>query len=156
MENRTHRSCLSDEAVIRMITVQQLLNEKGHEVWSIHPDRSIRDAMKIMMERDIGPLLVIVAARLLGVVVERDGARSVLSNRQGSAGSMVRRLMEPSVPSVGPTDRIEECMAPMTERRVRYLPVLRHGNPIGILSIGDLVKSIIYDQRTTICAPGEL
>jgi CBS domain-containing protein len=133
-----------------MIAVQQLLNEKGHRLWSIHPDKSTRDAMKIMMERDIGSLLVIADARLLGIVTERQCARSVICDGQGPAGVIVRDIMEPPLSSVGPNNTIEECMTLMTERRVRYLPVLRHGNLLGILSIGDLVKWVISDQRTTI------
>ena len=133
-----------------MTTVRQVLKEKERELWSIHPDNSIHDAMKVMMERDIGSLLVIADTRLLGIVTERQFARSVISHCESSAGITVSKIMEPPIPSVGPNDTIEECMALMTNRRVRYLPVLGQGNPIGILSIGDIVNWIIHDQRTTI------
>jgi len=133
-----------------MITVQQLLNEKGHEIWSIHPDKSIRDAMKVMMDRDIGSLLVVTNARLLGTLRSDNARVSVLSDGETSVSTKVWEIIEPAVPSVGPTDTIEQCMTLMTERRLRYLPVLRQGNPVGILSIGDLVKWIIYEQRATI------
>ena len=92
------------------------------------------------MEHDIGSLLVLTEARLLGIVTERQCARSVLSDGEVSMGTKVWEIMEPPVPSVVPSDTIEECMTLMTERRVRYLPVLRQGIPVGILSIGDLVK----------------
>ena len=133
-----------------MTTVRQVLNEKERELWSIHPDDSIRDAMKVMMERDIGSLLVISDAKLLGIITERQFARSVVSQSEPPLHIKVSKIMEPPIPSVGPNDTIEECMALMTKRRVRYLPVLRQGNPLGILSIGDIVNWIICDQRTTI------
>jgi CBS domain-containing protein len=133
-----------------MTTVRQVLKEKEHELWSIHPDDSIRDAMKMMMERDIGSLLVISDAKLLGIVTERRFARNVVSRCEPPVDIKVSKIMEPPIPCVGPNDTIEECMALMTKRRVRYLPVLRQGNPIGILSIGDIVNWIICDQRTTI------
>jgi len=133
-----------------MTIVRQVLNEKERELWSIHPDDSIRDAMKVMMERDIGSLLVISDATLLGIITERQFARSVVCQREPPVHTKVSKIMEPPIPSVGLNDTIEECMALMTKRRVRYLPVLRQGNPIGILSIGDIVNWIICDQRTTI------
>ena len=133
-----------------MITVRQVLRQKERGLWSIHPDNSIHDAMKVMMERNIGSLLVIADARLLGIVTERQFARSVSSYCESSADITVSKIMEPPIPSVGPNDTIEECMALMTNRGVRYLPVLGQGNPIGILSIKDIVNWIIYDQRTTI------
>jgi CBS domain-containing protein len=133
-----------------MTTVRQILKEKEREFWSVHPDHSIVDAMKVMMERDIGSLPVIADARLLGIVTERQFARSVLPHCESLAGIAVSKIMEPPLPSVDPNNAIEECMALMINRRVRYLPVLRHGTPIGIVSIGDIVNWIIYDQRNTI------
>jgi CBS domain-containing protein len=106
--------------------------------------------MQVMMERDIGSLLVVTDGRLLGIVTERQCAWSVLSDGGTSVSTKVWEIMEPPGPNVAPNDTIEQCMMLMTERRLRYLPVLRQGNPVGILSIGDLVKWIIYEQRTTI------
>src|ERR1700746_2066041 len=119
-----------------MTTVRQILKEKEREFWSVHPDHSIVDAMKVMREGDIGSLPVIADARLLGIVTERQFARSVLPHCESLAGIAVSKIMEPPLPSVDPNDTIEECMALMINRRVRYLPVLRHGTPIGIVSIG--------------------
>jgi CBS domain-containing protein len=133
-----------------MMTARQLLNEKGHDLWTIHPNNSILEAMKVMIERDVGSLLVMSDARPMGIITERECARSVVSKENSLMDTMVWAIMAPPVPSIGPNESIEKCMTLMTERRVRYLPVLKDGSPIGILSIGDLVKCIIGYQHATI------
>ena len=124
--------------------------QKGHALWSIHPEESVYDAIKGMANKDIGALLVMQGGQLVGIVTERHYARSVVLKGKTSLDTTVAEIMEHRVVRVGPDDTVDECMELMTEHRVRYLVVLRNGRPIGMLSIGDLVKSIISEQRFTI------
>jgi CBS domain-containing protein len=133
-----------------MTIVRQLLDQKGYEHWSISPDKSVHDAIKMMAEKDIGALLVIDGDKLVGIVTERQYTRSFALKGKTSLDTQVCEIMGRPVLSVGPNDTVENCMTLMTENRVRHLPVLSVGNPIGMLSIGDLVKSIIRDQQCTI------
>ena len=133
-----------------MTTVKQLLDDKGYDVWSIHSARSVYDAIKLMAEKDTGALLVVEKGMMLGIITERDYARSVALKGRTSPETPVWEIMTYPVLSVGLSDTIETCMTLMTEKRVRHLPVVREGRPIGMLSIGDLVKSIISEQRHTI------
>ena len=133
-----------------MTTLSQLMAQKGHALWSIHPEESVFDAIKGMANKDIGALLVMQGGQLVGIVTERHYARIVVLKGKTSPDTTVRQIMEHHVVSVGPEDTVDECMELMTERRVHYLVVVRNGRPIGLLSIGDLVKSIISEQRFTI------
>jgi signal-transduction protein with cAMP-binding, CBS, and nucleotidyltransferase domain len=133
-----------------MTIVRQLLDQKGCERWSIGPDKSVHDAIKMMAEKDIGALMVIEGDELVGIVTERQYTRSLALKGKRSLDTQVCEIMERPVLSVGPNETVENCMALMTENGVRHLPVLSVGTPIGVLSIGDLVKSIIRDQQSTI------
>jgi CBS domain-containing protein len=134
-----------------MITIRQLLDQKGGEVVSIHPDATVFDAVAKMAENDIGSLVVIDRERLAGIITERHYARNVVLKGKTSPATPVREIMEKKVITVRPEQFVGECMALMTEKRVRHLPVMEEdGKLVGIISIGDLVKSIISNQKFVI------
>jgi CBS domain-containing protein len=130
-----------------MVTVRQLLTENGKPVCSIHPDATVFDAIQKMDENDIGSLIVMEDEKLVGIVTERHYARNVVLKGKTSPTTPVRDIMERQVTCARPEQAVEECMALMTDRRVRHLPVLEGDEVVGIVSIGDLVKSIIKDQK---------
>jgi len=130
-----------------MKTVKQILESKGREVWSINADDSVFEAIRLMAEKQIGALLVMDNGRLVGIVTERDYARKVVLEGRSSKQTPVRQIMETSILCVGPEQTVEESMALMTEKRVRHLPVVSGKNVEGIISIGDLVKAIIAEQK---------
>ncbi len=133
-----------------MGTVQQLLDQKGHGIESIHPDDSVFDAIQKMASADIGSLIVIEDDRPVGIFTERHYARDVILKGKSSPKTRIRDIMARRVVYARPEQTVEECMAVMTEKHVRHLPVLRDDKLIGMISIGDLVKSIIADQKFTI------
>lgn len=133
-----------------MTTVQQLLDEKGRSVWSIHPDDSVFDAIQMMANKDVGSLVVIENDKPVGIFTERLYARNVFLKGRSSPETQVRDIMRTRVVYARPGQTVEECMAVMTEKRVRHLPVLEDARLVGIVSIGDLVKSIIAKQKFTI------
>jgi len=133
-----------------MTTVGRLLDDKGHDVYTIAPDASVYDAIALMAERGVGALPVLDSGRLAGIVSERDYARKVILKGRGSRETPVRDIMTESVVTVSPEHTIEVCMQLMTEHHVRHLPVLENGRLAGMLSIGDVVKYIISDRESTI------
>jgi CBS domain-containing protein len=133
-----------------MISIRQLLDQKGGKILSIHPDATVFDAIAKMAENDIGSLVVIEGEGLVGIITERHYARNVVLKGKTSPATPVRDIMERNVITVRPAQRVEECMALMTAKRVRHLPVMEGGKLVGIISIGDLVKSIISGQRFVI------
>ena len=133
-----------------MTTLQQLLDRKGREVWSIDPDASVFDAIQAMADRDAGALVVLEDGRLVGIITERHYARNVFLKGKSSPKTPVREVMEARVVCAPPEQTVEEAMAVMTEKRVRHLPVMEADRLIGIVSIGDLVSHIIADQKFTI------
>ena len=130
-----------------MTTVRQLLDQKGSKIWSIHPDATVFDAIAKMAEKDIGSMVVMDGDELVGIITERHYARNVVLKGKASPATPVRDIMERHVVIARPEQSVDQCMALMTEKRVRHLPVLEGEKPIGIISIGDLVKSIIGDQK---------
>lgn len=133
-----------------MTTVRQLLQQKGCEVSSIGPDETVFDALRLMADANIGSLLVMENEKLIGIISERLYARKVALKGKTSLTTAVKDIMETEVIYVRPEQSLEQCMALMTEKRVRHLPVLDRGKVVGIISIGDLVKSIIGDQKFAI------
>ena len=132
------------------MTIKQLLDQKGRQVYTISPDASVYDAIKTMAEKGIGALVVIEGNEPVGIVTERDYARKVILKGRSSKDTQVREIMTPNFVFVRPDQTIEEAMAIMTEKRVRHLPVLEEGRLAGLISIGDVVKSIIEHQKFTI------
>ncbi len=133
-----------------MRTVQQLLDEKGGVIQSIHPDDSVFDAVQKLANANIGSLIVIEDDRPVGIFTERDYARNVILEGKSSPTTPVRDIMTTRIIYVQPEQTVEECMAIMTDKHIRHLPVLSGEKLVGMISIGDLVKSIIEDQKFTI------
>ncbi len=133
-----------------MTTVKQILSEKGRDVWSIGPDDSVLDAIKMMADRGVGALLVTEGGLLAGIVSERDYARKVILKGKSSQHTRVAEIMTSPVICGRMTQSVQECMALMTEKRVRHLPIMDSDRLVGIISIGDVVKAIIDEQRFTI------
>jgi CBS domain-containing protein len=129
-----------------MKTVKHVLQAKGHDVWSIPPDALVYDALKLMADKEVGALLVLEAGKLVGIISERDYARKVMLKGKSSLDTPVREIMTQKVIYVRPEQTIEDCMALMTEKRVRHLPVLVDDQVIGVVSIGDLVKAVIAEK----------
>src|SRR4051812_5983170 len=127
--------------------VSDILAGKGRNVWSIEPGASVYDAMKLMADKGVGALIVREGERVAGVFSERDYARKVILEGRSSRTTEVREIMTSHVLYAAPDHSIEECMAVMTDKRVRHLPVLDQGRLIGVISIGDLVKSLISEQQ---------
>ena len=130
-----------------MTTVRHLLDQKGTNIWSIHPDATVFDAVAKMTEKDIGSLVVMEGEELVGIINERHYARNVVLKGKTSPATPVRDIMERHVVIAHPEQSVDQCMAVMSEKRVRHLPVFEGKKPIGIVSIGDLVQSIIGDQK---------
>jgi CBS domain-containing protein len=130
-----------------MTTVKHLLDRKGRRVHSIRPDASVFDALKIMAEKNIGSLVVLEEEKLVGIITERIYAREIALKGRTSAQTLVRDVMSTNVICMQPDQTVEECMAVMTKKTVRHLPVVEHGQIVGIVSIGDMVNSIIADQE---------
>lgn len=133
-----------------MAKVKQILRAKGHDVWSIEPEASVLDAIAMMADKEIGALAVTQAGKLVGVVTERDYARKVVLQGRSSKGTKIKDIMTSRVAYARPDQSVEECMAVMTDKRIRHLPVMDGDELLGIISIGDLVKSIIEEQQQVI------
>jgi CBS domain-containing protein len=133
-----------------MKSVRQLLQAKGRIVHTIAPDARVFDALKLMAEKDVGALVVTEGDQLAGIISERDYARKVILLGKSSQDIPVRDIMTGKVITVGPDQTVEECMAIMTGKRIRHLPVTEGERLVGVLSIGDLVKEVIAEQEQTI------
>ena len=134
-----------------MKSVAQILKSKPEQtVHTITPSTSVFDAVKLMAEKNIGALLVMEDVNMVGIITERDYARKIVLMGRSSKETPVRDTMTSPVMYVRPDQTNEECMALMTDNRVRHLPVMDNGKLIGLISIGDLVKDIIAEQKFTI------
>jgi len=130
-----------------MTIVKHVLDKKGHDVHLIHPDASVLDALKMMAENNIGSLVVLEDGKLVGIITERHYAREIVLKGRTSPGTLVRDIMSTKVICARPDQPVAECMAVMTAKAVRHLPVLERGQLVGIVSIGDMVNSVIGDQK---------
>lgn len=130
-----------------MQTVQDILRAKGYDVWSIPPDASVFEALTTMAHKDVGALTVMQGDQLVGIISERDYARKVILRGKTSRNTLVHEIMSSPVICVQPQQTVGECMALLTGRRIRHLPVVQDRRVIGMISIGDLVKSIISEQE---------
>jgi len=133
-----------------MKTIKEILQSKPHGVLSISPGASVLDALRLMAEKEVGALVVLENERLAGIFSERDYARKVILHGKSSKDTSVREIMTAKVVYVRPEQSVEECMALMTDKRIRHLPVLQDNRVIGVISIGDVVKEVISEQRFVI------
>jgi len=133
-----------------MKTVKEILEAKSHKLLSISPQASVLDALKLMADKDVGALVVLDGEGLAGIFSERDYARKVILHGKSSRATPVSEIMTHKVVCVRPDQSVEECMALMTDKRIRHLPVLDDRKVIGVISIGDVVKELISEQRFVI------
>ena len=133
-----------------MITVKQVLDDKGYQVWSIAPNASVFDALKLMADKGIGALMVMENDDVIGIISERDYARKVVLHGKLSKDTPVRDIMTTQLFGVHLDTTADECMALMTDKRIRHLPVCKEGELVGVVSIGDIVKAIMDEQKVTI------
>jgi CBS domain-containing protein len=130
-----------------MKTVRDVLKVKGQAVWCVEMGSTVFEALGRMAEKEVGALVVMDGARLAGIISERDYARKIILLGRTSPNTLVEEIMTSHVAYTHLEQSIEECMAIMTDKRIRHLPVIDEGKLVGIISIGDLVKSIIADQQ---------
>jgi CBS domain-containing protein len=130
--------------------IAAILKSKSGSIWSLTPDASVYDAIALMAEKGIGALLVMSEGELIGIISERDYARKVILQGRSSKDTPVHEIMTRSVITVTPDHTVDECMRIVTQYRIRHLPVLRGKEVVGVISIGDLVNSIISAQAFTI------
>ncbi len=133
-----------------MWTVKDMLDQKGRDVWTIAPEARVLDALKIMAVKGIGALVVVSGERVVGIFSERDYARKVVLKERSSLNTLIRDVMTSEVFCVRKETTTEECMALMTGKHIRHLPVIEDNHLRGLISIGDVVKAIISDQKITI------
>lgn len=132
------------------MTVNQILSTKGDYVYSIVSTISVYDAIKVMGEKNVGAILIIEEDQLKGILSERDYARKIVLQGKSSKNTLVNEIMVSNVITVQPTDDLDYCMELMISKRIRHLPVVENDKVIGLISIGDVVKSIIEKQKETI------
>jgi CBS domain-containing protein len=132
------------------MTVENVLHVKGNNIWSVAPEATVFDAIKIMAEKNIGALLVMQKEKVVGIFSERDYARKIVLKGESSHTTAVKDVMTSEILFVNPEQTIEECMALMTSKYIRHLPVLANGKLVGLISIGDVVKAIISEHEYTI------
>lgn len=130
-----------------MTTINDLLRNKSPDVWSVTPDDSVFDALRLMADKNIGAVLVMDGKHLVGLLSERDYARKLVLANKSSRETAVRDVMTSRVAFVAPAKDVEECLALMTDKRFRHLPVMDEGRVVGLVSIGDLVKAIIEKKQ---------
>jgi CBS domain-containing protein len=133
-----------------MNTIGQLLESKGKDIWSIAPNATVFEALRIMAKKNVGVLLVIDKEKLVGIFSERDYARKVILEGKSSKETAVGDLMTKDVYYIDPKNTLHESLAVMTSRRIRHMPVLDQDRLVGIVTLGDVVKQIIADQEFTI------
>lgn len=133
-----------------MKSLRRVLEAKGHDVYSTTPDATVFDALKEMADRDVGALIILEDGKVVGIFSERDYARKIILLGRSSRETPVRDIMTSRVVFARPDLKLDECLALMTDKRIRHLPVMDEGELVGVVSIGDLVKGIIDHQRFVI------
>jgi CBS domain-containing protein len=130
-----------------MKTIRTVLENKGHDIWSITPDSSVYEAVKLMAAKGVGALVILESGKLVGILSERDCTQRLILAERAPKDTLVREIMTSDVITVRLDQTVEECMALVTNRRIRHLPVLAGNQLIGLVSIGDLVKHVISEQE---------
>ena len=133
-----------------MTLVSQILQLKGSHTWTIAPNATVFDALTSMAEKDIGALLVVENDEVVGIFSERDYARKIILHGKSSRDTEVQEIMTSEVLCISPDQSVTKCMALMTDKRIRHIPVLDDGRLVGVISIGDVVKAIIAEQQIII------
>ena len=133
-----------------MTLVSQILYAKGDKTWTITPDATVFDALSLMAEKDIGSLVVVESEDVVGIFSERDYARKIILHGRSSKDTEVKDIMTNELLCISPDQSVTKCMALMTDKRVRHIPVLAEGRLVGVISIGDVVKAIISEQQIII------
>jgi len=146
----TNYSLNKENTMPKTTTVKEILSEKGHEIWSISPDTTVFDALRSMSEKGVGALVVLENGKVVGVFSERDYARKVTLAGKSEKTLPVKEIMTKRVVFVKPENTTEECMALMTDKHIRHLPVVVDDELVGIISIGDIVNAIISKQEYVI------
>lgn len=132
---------------VTMGTVRHILQKKGHDVLSINPNATVYQALEQMVVHDVGALLVVNEGRFVGIFTERDYARKVILKGKASRQTLVREIMSEHPATITPDDTVEDCMKLMTQKYIRHLPVMEGHKLVGLVSIGDIVKYIIEEQK---------
>jgi CBS domain-containing protein len=130
--------------------VREIVEAKGKDIWVTSPETKVFDALKLMADKSVGALLVVEKGEVVGILSERDYARKVILKGKSSMNIPVREIMTSRVYGVTLDTKVEECMALMTEKRIRHLPVYEQDRLVGLVSIGDVVKSILSEQKVMI------
>jgi CBS domain-containing protein len=133
-----------------LTTVHNILEEKGTNLWSVSPQTKLIDALKLMTDQNIGALLVLEGDAVIGIISERDFVRKIVQKEDCPLQNPVSEMMTPNVFTVAPSDSIEQCMKMMTIKRIRHLPVIEDNKPVGMISIGDVIKAILNSREFTI------
>jgi CBS domain-containing protein len=127
-------------------TVGQLLNAKGSEVWSIAPDATVFEALRMLADKNVGALVVVSEGKVCGIVSERDYARKIILLERASHDTLVSEIMTSKVRTVTRAETVSECMSSMTEHHIRHLPVVEGEQLVGLISVGDVVKAVMAEQ----------
>jgi CBS domain-containing protein len=138
------------EAMIDTITISEVLDDKGNQLWSVAPDTLVYDAIQMMADKNIGALPVIEGERILGIISERDYTRKVVLQGKSSKSTSVREIITGQIIAVTPEQTVQDGLRLMTKHRIRHLPVMQGSKLLGIVSIGDLVNAVINAQQATI------
>ena len=136
--------------MIDSTSISEILEDKGNQVWNVTPETVVFDAIKMMADKNIGALAVMEGDRVMGILSERDYTRKVVLQGKSSKTTQVREIISGQVVSATREHTVDDCLRLMTKHRIRHLPVLQDNKLVGIVSIGDLVNSVISAQRTTI------
>jgi CBS domain-containing protein len=131
-------------------TVDHILHQKGRQVWTVSPEMTVLDAIRLLAEKNVGALIVAEGDILIGMFSERDYTRKIILKGRSSKETKVGEIVSTPVQTVTPQDTVEDCMRLMTEHRIRHLPVLQAGKIAGVISIGDLVNWIISTQKVAL------
>ena len=130
-----------------MKTIKELLQKKGDMIWSVEPDMTVYDALKLMSDANIGAVLVMESGKIAGILSERDYARKIIIKGKTSKETLVREIMTEKVYYITPEVSVENAMAIMSDKHIRHLPVIENEKVMGVISIGDVVKTVISEQQ---------
>lgn len=130
-----------------MTTVRDILRAKGNQIWRVSPDTTVFYALELMAEKNVGALVVLDGESLAGIFSERDYARKIILKGKASKETSVEEIMSAEVTTVDPGQSVDECMALMTDKRIRHLPVVEGEKLVGLISIGDVVKAVISERE---------